>query len=467
MRIKSTLLMLGLFVGLFSLTFSNFSFATEDEDLEIIPRSSYDRSFISPLTPAEIYTRTQSVLEYYNSPVLSTGQEELVKMNNLQSYSNIQKLLKYFDKQNTFDKLFTLSSNELKGFEDFNGKTKQTLNIKLNPTAAPTTFQRLGTPSSPLRGLRVAIDPGHMGESQWDEMTGKYVKHQGKYLSEGVMALQTSLLLQSELKALGAEVELTRMGMVPVTEMKYEDLPVTKFAKTELLEHVYSPWFLKLLSSGTGSVLHKAFDQNADRKKLWSDTSRYNYFILKEDLWARADKINNFKPDIVLIIHYDVLPNSGDGHAVNPQAPNQTKIYVAGSYFDIEFGSRKARKQFAKKLLDQNQWNESINLSRNILDQFNSQMGLSYPSGSEGSIPVAPGIFARNLTLPRFLEAPAVAYLECLFYNRPQEFSAFTNTKYPMIINGVNYPYSDRLKQVVSSIKAGVVNYVNNIESSL
>lgn len=441
---------------------TSFALATEDEDLLV--REPQDRNFRSRLKPSEIYSRTQSVLDYYNSPTLPTGQDELKVLNGQQTASNIRSLLNYFDVHGMFSKLFTLTETELQGFDDINGKTKLNFKINLSPESELKTRIQ-STPDAPLRNLRVAIDPGHMGEEYWDGLTGKYVKdNKGLYLSEGVLALQTALLLQSELKSLGAEVELTRMGMTSVTEMEMKDLPVSKFAKTELLEHVFSTWFLKLLETGTGSKLHKAFDKSPERKRLFADSYRYNYFILKEDLWARADKINAFKPDIVLIIHYDILPNGGDGHAINPKSPNHTKVYIPGAYFDTEFGSRKARRQFAAKLLDQNQWDHSISLSRNILDQFKSQMGLNFPSGAEGGKYVAPGIFARNLTLPRFLKAPAVAYLECLFYNRPQEFSALANAKHPMIINGVNYPYSDRLLQVVSSLKQGIINYTSSLE---
>lgn len=442
--------------------FSHIAFATEDENLEIIPRSE-TRGFVPTLTPAETYARTQSVLKYYRSPELPTGQEELVKLGNIQSYSGIKKLLQYFDFHKTFDKLFTLTATELKGFEDYEGKTKQTLNISLAANQPERRAFNFTTLTQPLRGLRVAIDPGHMGTPHWDGVTGKFVKDsKGNYLSEGVMALQTSLLLQSELQQLGATVVLTRNSLEPATDMPMEDLPVAKFARTELLEQTYSPWFLKLLSAGTGSALLNAFDKSPERKKLWDEKYRYNYFILKEDLWARADKIQNFNPDIVLIIHYDVLPYGGNGNALNPNSPNHAKVFVTGAYYDVEFGSRKARKQFAKKLLDQNQWDESIHLSRKILGQMQSQMGLSLPKSAGNSITVEPGIFARNLTLPRFLDAPAIAYLECLFYNRPQEFYAFSNATHPMIINGVNYPYSDRLYQVVTSIKQGVINYVQS-----
>ena len=68
----------------------------------------------------------------------------------------------------------------------------------------------------PLTGLKVAIDPGHMGGEKWDEHTGKFMQPIGQTngrndkVSEGDLNLQTSMLLASQLEALGAEVRLTR-----------------------------------------------------------------------------------------------------------------------------------------------------------------------------------------------------------------------------------------------------------------
>ncbi len=438
--------------------FSLSAHATDDEHLDF--KFSHDRFFSPSVSPSEIYSRTKSVLSYYGSPELDKGQGNLNRFQGQQSFENLKHILKYFDVHNTFPKLFKLTPTSLQGFDDFRGLKHKNFEVSLRPQ---NKLRMLSTSGS-LQGLRIAIDPGHMGGDDWDKMTGKFVRGpNGEYLSEGVMALQTAILLRERLTKLGAIVELTRNDLVPVTDMDYDNLPLTEFAKRELLEHVNSSWFLKLLGTGSGKSLYTAFDNSSERKRLWAPRSRYNYFILKEDLWARAERINKFNPDIVLVIHYDILPSVGDdGHGLNPKAPNQTKIYISGAYYDIEFGSRLAREQFARKLLDQEQWEHSLLLSKEIVGEFQRQMGLEFPTASQGSIPVAPGIFSRNLTLPRFLTAPAIAYLECLFYNRPQEFYAFRDTKYPLIINGKNYPYSDRLVQVVDSIEAGVINYATS-----
>lgn len=415
------------------------------------------------LTPAEMFARTQSVLNYYKVPELPSSQSELYVYNMSQTLSGVQKLLPFIDAKNIFSKLFNLTATDLIGFDDIDNKSYQDFSIKLKPQGFRyNTVKIPNIPTMyPLKGVKIAIDPGHMGEDLWDKRTGKYVRHtDGRYLSEGILALQVSLLLKRDLENLGAEVLLTRVTADPVSKIPYEQLELEPYIKNEIRESIHQPWFQSLLSAGTGQKLFTAFDKSSQIKKLFSPSSRYTYYILREDLWSRANIINEFNPDITLIVHFDVVPGGQDGHGLNPKAPNQTKIFIAGGFLENELASRNTRKQFAKKLLDQKQWDDSVNLSKKILTQFNKQMGLTFPTGFSGSKTVAPGIFARNLGLTRAIDNSAIAYLECLFYNRPEEFNALTQYKYDMYINGKNYQYSDRLKQVADSIRDGVLDYV-------
>src|SRR5262249_39621179 len=74
-----------------------------------------------------------------------------------------------------------------------------------------------------LHGMRIALDPGHIGGEPWDERSGKYVQAaDGSRLSEGVMALELALLLEKELRAAGAEVYIDR-DFSPVTSVGFED----------------------------------------------------------------------------------------------------------------------------------------------------------------------------------------------------------------------------------------------------
>src|SRR5262249_23501803 len=122
---------------------------------------------------------------------------------------------------------------------------------------------RSNPPSAPLRGLRVALDPGHMGGDRWDALTGKYtIDHQGGKLAEGVLTLQTAILLEQELTALGAQVMITRRGFHPVSHLNFDTFPLHDLERIDLRESTLFAWFTRLLSAGTGSALDAAFDQS-------------------------------------------------------------------------------------------------------------------------------------------------------------------------------------------------------------
>jgi hypothetical protein len=55
-----------------------------------------------------------------------------------------------------------------------------------------------------------------------------------------------------------------------------------------------------------------------------------------------------------------------------------------------------------------------------------------------------------------------VSYLECLFYNNPDEFQRLIEKKYSLTINGTETYYSERLLNVVEALKEGLVEWVGN-----
>ena len=72
----------------------------------------------------------------------------------------------------------------------------------------------------PLAGLRIAIDPGHIG-GKWAKMEERWFQiGKGKPVTEGDMTLRVAKLLEDRLKKLGAEVRLTRTGTSPLTKTR-------------------------------------------------------------------------------------------------------------------------------------------------------------------------------------------------------------------------------------------------------
>lgn len=441
-------------------------FASENES--ILPPEEEKSTFEMQISPVDAYERTQAVLKYYGVPADEEPGPYLADLQGQQSAANIQKNLKFLDPMRIFSRFSTVSPQRLSVFQDIDGRRVDDFAVNLGPVFAPRRafrFEELPVvdPQKPLTGLRVALDPGHMGGSVWDKRTGKYVRDaRGRIVSEGVIAYQVAVLLKADLEALGATVLITRNGLNPTTTLDYSTFDLKPFARNELKDLSLSPWFQRLLNAGPpGPALFNAFDGSAERKRLFSDFERGPYFIERADLWARAAMINAFQADIVLIIHFDTAEPLRDPVGVNPGAPNATKTFVVGAYQSAELSSRSTRKYFARHLLDQRSWDLSLALGRSVLRQFQSRLGLKIAaSGGDKAVQVEPGIFARNLQIPRRLTAPAISYLECLFYNRPQEFNAFANATHPLLIDGKNIPYSDRVVDVKSAIREGVLEFV-------
>ena len=273
-----------------------------------------------------------------------------------------------------------------------------------------------------------------------------------------MLTLQTALLLEKELTDLGAQVLLTRRELSPVTNQIYESFDLNPYAEATFRESSLLEWFQQLLGTApAGTDLFNAFRKSSNLREIYSEAQRPLYFILKADLDARAQLINDFAPDLTLILHFDTAGNPrqvSKGH-------NGTKAYVPGAFLPEELGTRENRFALVRHLAQPEMWKSSVGLSSEILKQIRSQMQIPIDSsGGGGSIrEAAPGVFARNLVLTRKIHGTALAYLECLFYNDPLEFKAFSQNQYFMTIGARSYGYSERLVQLSKAIRDGVLSF--------
>ncbi len=225
-------------------------------------------------------------------------------------------------------------------------------------------------------------------------------------------------------------------------------------------------WFQSLLAvSSPGPRLFRAFDESTRIRNLFSESQRWTYFVEGYDLDARADSINEFKPDLTLIIHLDAGNIASDPTGVNPNPHDGTKAYVPGAFFSDEFTSRADRKYFGRHLLDAFAWGDSVKLASSLVRHIHDELGVAYDKvDPSNSIEIEPGVQARNLRVQRHLTSQATAYVECLFYNDPTEFEALLGTNHPMMIDGKNIPYSDRLAQIAAALKNGIVSFVRTYQ---
>jgi N-acetylmuramoyl-L-alanine amidase len=444
------------------------------------------QDFLSPRVLAlpsasEIFNRSQAVLSHFGVPTEANPQSLLNGFDSIQSEAGIRAMLPFIDAKAALGAFSQIETSRFTVFQDRVSKEQLDFELKLRPStvAAPANevlerielAARNNPEDHPLAGLKIALDPGHMGGDLWDVRTGKYIRDRaGHKISEGVINLQTALLLERSLEALGANVQVTRKSLGPVTDLSFERLAIHESGLRELRDESLNNWFQRLIASApAGQILYKAFEKSNDYQRLFSTARRGEYFDT-EDLQARVDAFQAFDPDITLIIHYDVSAPANDPHGLNPGAPgsrDSTKVYVPGAFDSTEIATRDDRAQLTMHLADEAAWRGSVRLGHEILASIETRLKLPPDRNSPGIVKsIEPGLFARNLyVLKKHLPA-VTAYVECLYYNDKAEFAAFLKANHPMTIDGQSYPYSDRAAQVADALKEGVLSFVRSQSGS-
>lgn len=427
---------------------------------------------ILPISPAESFARTQAVLNYFGVPEEASNADLMPLYDRGQSLSSLTKILQILDPDNQFFRFGRIESDALQVYLDRDSREEEDASILFNlngPTYKSQAIENLQlaktNPSDqPLKGLKIAIDPGHMSTRDWDKYTGKFVKDRaGNYVSEGLIALQTALLLQQDFEALGAVVKLTREDHEAVTEVPLRSLDVQTYGLEALREQSLQSWFLALISQNpVGSLLYNSFANNAKFKSLFKESARYNYFVLREDLEARVKIFEEFQPDISFAIHYDSQDPPRNPNGVNTRNYSRVKTYVHGSISPEEWATNSDRRYYLHHALDTASWDASFSLAKSVVNSLSSTLGLGYDNGGGGtSKMVAPGVFSRNLYVTKKSFGHAHTYIECLHYNDPTEFKRMLRKDYTMEIAGQTTYYSSRVRQVANAIRDGVLSFVS------
>ncbi len=313
-----------------------------------------------------------------------------------------------------------------------------------------------------LAGKKIILDPGHSGGGAWESRTGKFIRDtDGRVLSEAVLATQMAMLIRDELSREGAQVELTREKLGPVSSVDFQTFDLGPSADRLFRDSQYEPWFRCLLKAGDDDTLYSAFETSEQRGLLSGEGMRYRYFFRGYDLEARLEKLQRAPVDLVVVLHLDVAVTDEAPHGVNPLVRNQTKTYVPGGFLENEWGSSAVRAQAIWHLTNTSDWEASLEISRLIVQSISKRLDIPLQERhSPGGFAIEPGVFARNLNLTRrFIGAP-ISFVEGMFYNGRTEFEALsTPDGGSTLIEGRPYPTSHRLRELSSAIADGIRKY--------
>ncbi len=316
----------------------------------------------------------------------------------------------------------------------------------------------------PLNGLRVAIDPGHIG-GPWAQMEERSTRYRGSApVQEGDLNLITGRLLKQELTALGATVFVVRDSTEPVTPYRPNDM--IPEARDLLTLHSTHSTNLHALPTDKLDLLfgHRLMD-----------LAEFLFYRCSE-IRERGNRIrNNFVPDITVTLYIDATPGSGRGRLTSA---NQNIFFVGGSYTRTEIADPEMRRRCVYKMVEGGADIEA-EVAGDIATVFAQRTGLGPVKYGDSSttravIPGNPYVVARNLAANREYDGPVVC-TEPYFMNNEIVYRRLIAGDYDGVqtFDGKKYgsifrEYADCVAQGLVKAYAGstVIAGANNVPSS-
>lgn len=300
--------------------------------------------------------------------------------------------------------------------------------------ASAKPIPRYWNPTSSLRGLRIALDPGHLG-GQWARMEERWMQvGDNKPVIEGDMVLYVARLLKKELERRGAKVSLIRDSDRPTTNLRPEKL------KGVAVRHLREQ----------GRAINPASIEYESER----------LFYRTAEIRARARKVNNqLKPDLVLALHFNA---ESWGNPVHPTLTNVNHLHllVSGCYSARELSYDDQRYELMLKLLNRS-YDKELSVSRAVAQSMARATGLppyTYTSDTAINVGGSPYIWARNLLANRLFECPVV-YLEPYVMNNQEVVDRVQLGDYSGRRNINGTPRESIYREYVRGVVEGLVAY--------
>ena len=277
----------------------------------------------------------------------------------------------------------------------------------------PAKSLPLTKPDKPLSGLRIALDPGHLG-GKWAKMEERWFQvDETTPVTEGDLTLRGSRLLAQRLQKLGAKVLFVRNSTQPITSKRPADFK--ELARRILIKNgVPQPRM-------QGEVLDPNDSEKEQTIRWQSEILFYRYSEIRQ----RAVLVNTkLHPDLVLCLHFNA-EGWGDPKTPNLVDPNHLHLLVNGSYLKEELEFDDERFEMIRRLLSR-AYDEELPLAESVAAAMAGETQLppyQYPTtltttkvGSTGYV------YARNLLATRLYRCPVV-YCEPYVMNSHDAFA--------------------------------------------
>jgi N-acetylmuramoyl-L-alanine amidase len=299
----------------------------------------------------------------------------------------------------------------------------------------------------PLAGLRIALDPGHLG-GRWAKMEERWFQvGETKPVTEGDLTLRVSRLLAPRLRKLGATVLFVRNSTQPTTPKRPSDFRT--LAKNILIKNgVPRP---------RDEVLNPKDPEKEGTVRWQSEMLFYRY----SEIRRRAVLVNTkLHPDVVLCLHFNA---EGWGDPANPTLidENHLHLLVNGSYLQDELALDDERFEMIRRLLSR-AYDEELAIADTVASSMAKATGLppyQYPTTQTTTKVGSSGyVYARNLLATRLYRCPVV-YCEPYVMNSKDGFARIEAGDYDGMkeINGVQR--KSIFREYADSVANGLKEY--------
>ena len=302
-----------------------------------------------------------------------------------------------------------------------------------------------------LPSLKIAIDPGHIANDFiMGDLEKKHIKIKGDSLNgikdsieiaEGILTYATAILLKEKLEKEGAVVFLTRTA------------DKSAFGKT------FAQWKKDDLKNAVDSLV-KIGELKSSQKQYFlsqkaKDRDIFRVIFRDLELAKRIELINNFKPDLTVVIHFNVDETNLDWEKCTNK--NYNMSFVAGAFMKADLSNKEKRFEFLRLLITDD-LERSIILSAAVVENFEKVLHVKTATIrdanylTEGCMPTATsGVYCRNLQLPRYIHSPTV-YGETLYQDNLEECK--------MLNSETDKTKNKRIQQVADAYFKGIMEYI-------
>lgn len=302
----------------------------------------------------------------------------------------------------------------------------------------PDDIRALGNSSNaPLRGLRIMLDPGHIG-GEWARIEERWfwLNRVGWPVQEAALTRYVARLLRVRLEAAGAEVRVTCHDFTPVTTKRPDD---------------YRARDPELISDPAYAHLPDIFREGAlldIRRKR-----REFMFIRGAEIQARADLVNAWRHDLTLCLHF----NAAGGAYAQDTSDNRLLFLIHGNYLPAELHDETQLHALFRKLLEGSHDTER-RVAEALAQTFVEATGLPPCGGSDISRPLGTNIYVqlRNLAANRLYRGPVV-FLEPYYQNNAVVYARIQMGDYDGVREVEGHPRPSIFREYAAAACAGIL----------